>query len=71
MPNSAGTIVLTDNTYDRIIATPSLSEDYAGEFGVSQFSDFFDFSVSALEPKNVSDHYPVWAEFWANRDSDR
>ncbi|GAG45998.1 unnamed protein product, partial [marine sediment metagenome] len=70
IPNSADTMVLTDNTYDRMIATPSLAEDYAGEHGVVQFRDFYNFPASEMEPKNVSDHYPVWAEFWASQDSD-
>jgi endonuclease/exonuclease/phosphatase family metal-dependent hydrolase len=59
-----------DNTYDRIIITASAIEDYAGNRGVLRFDEVYDFSQYAIEPKEVSDHYPVWADFYIGMDTD-
>ncbi len=64
------TVAVSDNTYDRIVTTLSMNEDFKGTVGVYRFDTFYDFSSPTLEPKNVSDHYPVWGEFFANKDSD-
>jgi endonuclease/exonuclease/phosphatase family metal-dependent hydrolase len=64
------TIAKSDNTYDRFIITKTAIEDYSGSMGVLRFDEFFDFSKLGIKPKEVSDHYPVWAEFFINRDSD-
>jgi len=34
--------------------------------------DIFDglYNLNSEEAKSVSDHYPVWAEFYVNRDTD-
>ncbi|GHU72004.1 deoxyribonuclease [Spirochaetia bacterium] len=64
------TVAESDNTYDRIIITSSSIEDYAGSHGVLRFDEVYDFSQYTIEPKEVSDHYPVWAEFFVGMDGD-
>ena len=67
--NSADTTVSkTDCTYDRIVATVSAAEDYTGKWGVYRFDRLY--GLTNEQAKRVSDHYPVWAEFYINRDSD-
>lgn len=67
IPNSADTnIAASDCTYDRIVVTSSMTEDYAGAYGVYRFDD----DMTAEAAKDVSDHRPVWAEFSVGRDSD-
>ncbi len=44
--------------YDRIVFTSSTSGDFAGSWGVDRkFTD-----------KKISDHWPVWADFYVDRD---
>ncbi|MDR1127424.1 MAG: endonuclease [Treponema sp.] len=57
-------------TYDRFIITNSAREDYTGNFGVVYFDKMYNFAELGIEPKQVSDHFPIWAEFWVNRDTD-
>jgi endonuclease/exonuclease/phosphatase family metal-dependent hydrolase len=64
------TLASGDNTYDRIIITASAVEDYAGACGVLRFDEAYDFSELSIEPRHVSDHYPVWAEFYTAADTD-
>jgi endonuclease/exonuclease/phosphatase family metal-dependent hydrolase len=64
------TLASSDNTYDRIIITSSAVEDYAGACGVLRFDDEYDFSALSIRPRQVSDHYPVWAEFYTDADTD-
>ena len=64
------TVADSDNTYDRIVTTRSLDEDHSGIVGVLRFDEVFDFSSLSIFPKNVSDHFPVWAEFYVDRDTD-
>lgn len=45
--------------YDRIIFKEPTREDFTGSWGVNR-----------EVPKEVSDHYLVWAEFWTERDTD-
>lgn len=45
--------------YDRIVLTQSAVEDYAGKWEVYR----------AFTDKKVSDHWPIWAEFFADRDT--
>ncbi|MDR1575399.1 MAG: endonuclease [Treponema sp.] len=59
-----------DNTYDRFIITSSAIENYTGNFGVIRYDELYDFSQYGIEPKEVSDHYPVWAEFLLSGDTD-
>ncbi|GHV15894.1 deoxyribonuclease [Spirochaetia bacterium] len=71
IPNTIDTTVApSDNTYDRIIITGFALEDYADSFGVIRFDELYDFSQMGIIPAQVSDHYPVWAEFFIDRDTD-
>lgn len=71
IPNTADTtLAASENTYDRAVATMSLNEDYAGQFGVLRFDEVFDFSAPTIEPSDVSDHYPIWTLFFTNKDTD-
>jgi endonuclease/exonuclease/phosphatase family metal-dependent hydrolase len=64
------TLAESDNTYDRFIITGSAIEDYTGNFGVMRFDEMFDFNKMTILPKNVSDHFPIWAEFYIDSDTD-
>jgi endonuclease/exonuclease/phosphatase family metal-dependent hydrolase len=64
------TVAAGDNTYDRIIITASAMEDYAGRCGVIRFEEAYDFTALTIQPRHVSDHYPVWAEFTLDADTD-
>jgi endonuclease/exonuclease/phosphatase family metal-dependent hydrolase len=64
------TVAESENTYDRFIITPSALEDYTGNFGVLRLDEAYDFNQYHIKPKEVSDHYPVWAEFYIDRDTD-
>ena len=58
----------TDYTYDRIIITDSAVSDYTGDSGVYRFD--VEYGLSVDETTAVSDHYPVYVEFWDGRDVD-
>jgi hypothetical protein len=64
------TVAESDNTYDRFIITFSAAEDYTGRHGVTRFDELYDFARYGIEPQAVSDHYPIWAEFAVNSDTD-
>jgi endonuclease/exonuclease/phosphatase family metal-dependent hydrolase len=64
------TVAESDNTYDRFIITSSVIEDYTGNFGIIRFDEQYDFSQTNILPKNISDHFPIWAEFMVNMDTD-
>ncbi|GHT78278.1 deoxyribonuclease [Spirochaetia bacterium] len=64
------TVADSDNTYDRFIVTSSAVEDYTGNYGVIRFDELYDFTQYHILPNKVSDHYPVWAEFFTGRDTD-
>ncbi len=71
IPNSVDTTVAkSDNTYDRIIGTLSISEDYTRKYGVYRFEDYYDFSKIEIESKKISDHYPVWIKLYVDGDTD-
>ena len=77
IPNSYDTTVAdSDNTYDRIQMTESLSTDYTGNSGVFRFREFYDINeceggrTTAGTEKAISDHYPVWCEYYINQDTD-
>jgi endonuclease/exonuclease/phosphatase family metal-dependent hydrolase len=57
-------------TYDRFIITKSAMEDFTGNFGVVYYDKIYDFASLGIEPKAVSDHFPIWAEFYTDRDTD-
>jgi endonuclease/exonuclease/phosphatase family metal-dependent hydrolase len=60
----------SENTYDRIIITTSALEDYAEKCGVLRFDELYSFDQYSIRPRDVSDHYPIWAEFHIDTDSD-
>jgi endonuclease/exonuclease/phosphatase family metal-dependent hydrolase len=63
------TVAVSDNTYDRIVfAAQTTSEDYTGTSGVLRFDQ--EYGLTPDFTKTVSDHYPVWAEFHTDRDTD-
>lgn len=75
IPNSYDTTVAdSDNTYDRIQMTINLSSDYTGGSGVFRFGKVYDITeceggrTKAGTEKAVSDHYPVWCEYYIDRD---
>jgi endonuclease/exonuclease/phosphatase family metal-dependent hydrolase len=77
IPNSYDTTVATSsNTYDRIELSSSMKSDFDGKSGVFEFGKVFDVSQCEGTAKTagtesaVSDHYPVWAEFYLDRDTD-
>ena len=57
----------TDCTYDRIIITNPAIADYTGNSGVFRFDETYNLNYNSTIA--VSDHYPVYAEFWSNRDT--
>ena len=58
----------TDCTYDRIIIMNPAVPDFTGDADVFRFDTEYALNVS--ETTAVSDHYPVYAEFWCDRDAD-
>ncbi len=54
-------------TYDRIILT-SQATDFTGDSGVFRFDEAYNLTYDTTI--SVSDHYPVYATFWNNRDTD-
>jgi len=64
------TLAQSHNTYDRFIITNPALEDFTGSFGVIRFDEVYNFDEFGILPRNISDHYPIWAEFWTNRDTD-
>ena len=62
------TVKNTVCTYDRIIISKEAMEDYAGTAGVVRFDT--EFNLTQKQAARVSDHYPVYAEFYVSRDSD-
>jgi len=55
-------------TYDRIIATSQAKDDFTGNSGVFRFDEAYNLTYDMTI--SVSDHYPVYAEFWNNKDTD-
>ena len=55
-------------TYDRIIITNEANEDYTGNSGVFRFDTLYDLPYT--EAKKVSDHYPVFGDFYITKDTD-
>ena len=64
------TLAQSHNTYDRFIITNSAIEDFTGNFGVIRFDETYNFDDYSISPRNISDHYPIWADFWVNHDTD-
>jgi endonuclease/exonuclease/phosphatase family metal-dependent hydrolase len=67
IPDSADTTTKSTNcTYDRMILRSN--ESYSGNWGVFRFDTEYGLNQSFTE--EVSDHYPVWADFFASMDYD-
>jgi len=70
------TVAESSNTYDRIQMTMSLDTDYTGKSGVFIFGEIYDITdceggrTTAGTEKAISDHYPVWCEYYIDRDED-
>ncbi len=67
----------TNYTYDRMqLFRDTTGEDYTGKMGVLRFSSYY--KIDDLEgtdstrgtERALSDHYPIWAEFYTDRDTD-
>lgn len=71
IPNEADTnVAKSDMTYDRIVATRSMDEDYLLNWGILRF-DEIDLNESMnVKVLDISDHYPVWASFSTENDTD-
>ena len=75
--NGTDTTVSPNNsyTYDRMQLYTASSEDYTGTKGVLKFASYY--TISNLEGTDttagtegaLSDHYPIWAEFYSGRDT--
>lgn len=77
IPNTADTTVASSsNTYDRIQLTSSLTTDYSTSWDVVRFAEEYDVTIcegtatTTGTESALSDHYPVWAEFYVDRDVD-
>ena len=63
------TVKSTVCTYDRMVFIKSSTiSDYAGKWEVFRFDQKY--NLSQEQAVKVSDHYPVWAEFFTGKDSD-
>lgn len=64
--NMDTTVADSSNTYDRIIITSATAENFMNIAGVFRFDQQFEMNC---EPKEVSNHYPVFAKFSIVNDS--
>jgi endonuclease/exonuclease/phosphatase family metal-dependent hydrolase len=58
----------SSNTYDRIVTYLTSDEDFDGNAGVYRYDQTL--NLGSVTPDQVSDHYPVYAEFWVGKDTD-
>ncbi len=59
----------SDRTYDRIVfQRSSTDEDFEGTVGVFRFDEIFNLNYE--NAMKVSDHFPVWATFYIDKDTD-
>jgi deoxyribonuclease-1-like protein len=77
IPNSADTTVAeSSKTYDRIELSSSMASDYDTKWGVIRIGQVYDVSTcegtatTTGTESALSDHYPVWAEFYMDKDID-
>jgi len=60
VPDDADTNLAQDQqAHDRIVITAGVREDFTGRWNVD----------SCFTDSGISDHWPVWAEFWTDRDT--
>jgi endonuclease/exonuclease/phosphatase family metal-dependent hydrolase len=64
------TVAESENTYDRIIISAAAREDYASLSGVWRFAELYDLESLGIQERELSDHYPVWADFYTGPDTD-
>jgi endonuclease/exonuclease/phosphatase family metal-dependent hydrolase len=73
IPSSADTTVkASDCAYDRILISPGAKEDYTSEFGIIRFDEWDEDEWEGMNQEfaeDISDHFPVWSEFYTNRDT--
>ena len=63
------TVKSSDCAYDRIVfIKESTFDDYANNWDVFRFDEEYNLTQEFTE--KVSDHYPIYAEFYTNKDSD-
>lgn len=55
------TVAKNSCAYDRMIVTKSMAKRFTGKAGVFPFDIVYDLAV---EPKQISDHYPIYAVFY-------
>ncbi len=61
IPDDADTnLAAAQCAYDRIVTTTGANEDFAGTWSVDK----------AFTDKKISDHWPAWAEFFVNHDTE-
>ncbi|MDD3043407.1 MAG: endonuclease/exonuclease/phosphatase family protein [Methanosarcinaceae archaeon] len=66
--NSADTTTKASNcTYDRIVISDSTMSEFTGTSGVFRYD--LEYNLSYNETIAVSDHYPVYGEFWCKEES--
>lgn len=72
IPNSEDTTSgATNYTYDRFVATNSTMTNYTGTYGVYKYDQVFNLTELTIpKASEISDHYPVWASFNINSDTD-
>jgi endonuclease/exonuclease/phosphatase family metal-dependent hydrolase len=71
--NDCDTTVSANNTYtyDRFIISKNAREDWLGTWGVVRFDTWPDCRKITSNPgTDISDHYPIWAEFSVTSDKD-
>jgi endonuclease/exonuclease/phosphatase family metal-dependent hydrolase len=64
------TLAISHNSYDRFIITASVIDYFTGSFGVIRFDEVYDFGELSISLREISDHYPIWADFWINLDAE-
>ena len=72
-PNGCDTTVSPKNTfaYDRLIISKSAAEDWTGNWGIIRFDSWDECrNVTPNPMADISDHYPLWADFFVTNDSD-
>ncbi|MFA6507840.1 MAG: endonuclease/exonuclease/phosphatase family protein [Treponemataceae bacterium] len=77
IPNDADTTVASGSfAYDRMELTSSMASDFSGNWSVLKPASLWDLSFCEGTANNagtesaLSDHYPIWAEFYTGRDTD-
>ena len=60
--NDVVTTTKTQNTYDRIVITKSLEPYFTNNSGVFNYTA--EYGLNQTQTTAVSDHYPIYAEFW-------